>query len=1260
MKNSWVRVVQGTAILPLFMIGEMACFNLDSDGNESVGLALTIPGEGPTVIWDPIATERGEIPDLPFPNDIAMRVDSSSPTGLRLNISVENAPTDFQKEINRQANLLIDGFGTIAPIWVSFDQPLDLKTVSNQSVYLLSLKDCERYSAGTRFPLDLGEGNYPTQLQTALRGECREIFANDPYRCAEDTIFNQEPDTNGDGQCDPVDEDLNGDGKCNFVGNRFNLDDDAELEYVDFYDLQTNTLLIRPKYTLDEQCEYVVVLTRGIKGLNQFPIKSPFQYVNHTTQTESLKQALPHLEKFGVEAEEIAIAWKYTTGTQTKYVRAVLEGLRGQGPMALLKEEFPAKINSLSDLQAPEELGGETGSPYILKAEPFQRLATTLFFFLSKGSLSGGRASGKLMVEYVDYFVYGTFNSPSFTESTDFPEIPSTEGVFLVDYATGIDLRNGKRAAYKNTDVVFVCSIPKARPQHGIEPPFPVIFFGHGFSASRVKATLLAGPLARLGFATCGMDFPDHGPMDNLRPENFVNYICGDLGLCSDEDFLNLLDLLFKETIAQGLDLSDEDCMEQFGETCSEAAIEDLALLLLEELSSGRSEEDPSLFCDRLIQDLQGMDEILGIDLFTGNTLTKQLEKTCAQKLAASGKTLDLNAIREKLPEAFDALKKILFTVLKELVIREIARFCPDVKHIWEIPASTEMTDLMDQLWHCPLLGEVVGGEGRARGIDLHGEIASGGKLMDTTNPFHTWANMIQAAVDQQMFIQTILQCDGKDSKGRPSPFECDFNEDGVVDLGPDFHLSGSSLGSIGANIYGPLIPEAEASLSFSGGAILTDIAVRTRQEPYWEIGFSPICTPCVAGRFQGEEYQLFLTFSDLTRMVHPDDPKQADLSHLEYFKDTSLTSQMPRGYATLKNLRNGEEKQVRIHSDGRFRVSVATDIGDPLHLILKDENQNILLERDLTSPIRGYGMERNSPRFRRFLSVGQHLLDPISPHNYLNHYFTADLPTNDPETGFVIHNRRFEEIPSNRGVVNVATVYDNFVPISTELATPRIIGTIDEATNEELIRKGIYRGAMVDGPAYVNAEGKICMEGSPDCANTYDENGTLCPLDEEGRPTPCYDLVPAIVDPILWIPNGKNSEEPPSECSPIDPASPQGANLCSPKTAHVPDLDRRIVHVENDPASVPGPVPPTKVGNSTPVETSARFALIGDTDGYHGLNGPDPKYKIPLPEPYEDIPSDVGSFLINQMGYYFLTGKLSDDPCLMDASCPWADFPPP
>ena len=122
---------------------------------------------GPTVKYDFTATP---LPEIPLPNDQATRLDPTSPTGRRLNIS-EDAPTEYERRTRRSFNQL-DGFGTFAPIMVSFDAGLDVGDLytrhsdtdfRNDAVFLLNVDpDCKRF--GEEVFIDIQSGRNPISL----------------------------------------------------------------------------------------------------------------------------------------------------------------------------------------------------------------------------------------------------------------------------------------------------------------------------------------------------------------------------------------------------------------------------------------------------------------------------------------------------------------------------------------------------------------------------------------------------------------------------------------------------------------------------------------------------------------------------------------------------------------------------------------------------------------------------------------------------------------------------------------------------------------------------------------------------------------------------------------------------------------------------------------------------------------------------------------------------------------------------------------
>ncbi len=93
-------------------------------------LSSAIPAQkencGPRVVFEP---ERSPVPVVPFPSDIMTRPDSSSPTGIRLNLPTDT-PTYFEKAIRENLNEL-DGFSTFSPISLVLDAAPDVEKFYN-------------------------------------------------------------------------------------------------------------------------------------------------------------------------------------------------------------------------------------------------------------------------------------------------------------------------------------------------------------------------------------------------------------------------------------------------------------------------------------------------------------------------------------------------------------------------------------------------------------------------------------------------------------------------------------------------------------------------------------------------------------------------------------------------------------------------------------------------------------------------------------------------------------------------------------------------------------------------------------------------------------------------------------------------------------------------------------------------------------------------------------------------------------------------
>lgn len=180
-------------------------------GEPPAGLAPTKRAGGPVVRWD---LQHKPLPEIPLPNDAATRLDPTSPTGRRVNVSLL-ATTFLESDLRAKADRLT-GFGIFMPLTVGFDKPLDLANIierqSNTDVaddvaWLVNI-DEQSPGFGERIPLDFGGGAFPLVLE-----KTNNYFDNDPRSDSMNLLFEAvQEDRNCNGTLDPG-EDTDNDGK---------------------------------------------------------------------------------------------------------------------------------------------------------------------------------------------------------------------------------------------------------------------------------------------------------------------------------------------------------------------------------------------------------------------------------------------------------------------------------------------------------------------------------------------------------------------------------------------------------------------------------------------------------------------------------------------------------------------------------------------------------------------------------------------------------------------------------------------------------------------------------------------------------------------------------------------------------------------------------------------------------------------------------------------------------------------------------------
>lgn len=488
------------------------------------GLRVAADNGGSQVVFD---VDARPLPEIPFPNDVAMIVDPSMPTGLRLNVSMI-APTELESEIRGKANKL-DGFGTFGPITVEFTRPLNLQNIidrhrepapdlTNDAVYLVNV-DPDSPEFGRFEVLDLGSGNYPVTMKNPAK-----YFDFDNRVMGSNLVFEsvQEVDLNGNGVLDPI-EDTDDDGVWDTPNVLTPGGDPLEPgQMLEFYERETNTLIIRTLDVLRPATRYAVVLTSALLDEDGNPINSPFKYINHTRQTsdlEPLRQILPEAfpNRFDKNLEHVRFAWTFTTQSSTRELEAIRAGLYGHGPLSWLSEDFPAEMNIIHTMRAePEE--GESKLVTKIPRIAIQAIIEALADDLSPE----GKEAMISSFDNVDYFISGTMVTPYFLVDRDGlwgtpDEIAERRNMFDDDESFDIDVNNGRAAVGKDL-LSFWCSIPKETEAR--KPPFPVVIYGHGYGSARVEMLGFASAAARLGIASCGLDAAGHGL---ILPEDIKN-----------------------------------------------------------------------------------------------------------------------------------------------------------------------------------------------------------------------------------------------------------------------------------------------------------------------------------------------------------------------------------------------------------------------------------------------------------------------------------------------------------------------------------------------------------------------------------------------------------------------------------------------------------------------------------------------------------------------------------------------------------------
>ena len=533
-------------------------------------LGATPTGPGARIRYD---LAHRPLPAIPMPNDTATWPDPSSRTGLRINASLV-APTAIETEARERFNQL-EGWGTFAPLSLSFDvdptdpdyadasgPAIDLSNVrarhqgddfdfANDAVYLINLK------TGIPVPLDIGSGNFDYTLK-----RLDKYWANDTRYSERNLMFETIDETQGGtiqsyqaqhdsdfdgvldkpnfevlGSCpdpDPVCDDPRSGSAYESAAcfaKRRERDRCVADNLLDWYERESDTLLLRPLLPLDEMTPYAVVVTNRLLDRRGNAVKSPFRTIYHATQRNAAQQVNDIINRSdlgtyfddlaGTGLNNVAFLWQFTTQPTVSDMVLLRDGLYGQGPFARWATQFPPTLQleravGLSDGLASgasdtdnwqssplgKAAGCEQKASNLFRID-YEQFAPTFEQLLQQGfGLNEGPGTALLQRKFsnISHMLVATFETPFLLEGG--PESTDPNASFNINYKTG--------EASESRDKVQVWMIvPKATAKH--QQPFDVNIYGHGYTGNFLEMVFYAGNMAEHGIATVGINAMGHG-----------------------------------------------------------------------------------------------------------------------------------------------------------------------------------------------------------------------------------------------------------------------------------------------------------------------------------------------------------------------------------------------------------------------------------------------------------------------------------------------------------------------------------------------------------------------------------------------------------------------------------------------------------------------------------------------------------------------------------------------------------------------------
>ncbi|MEC9071684.1 MAG: hypothetical protein VX938_04855 [Myxococcota bacterium] len=495
-------------LILLLLIGTATAACLDG-GDSKLAAGVVDDSDkpfGPRVRFDPLALP---VPEIPFPNDLLLRPAAGTASGAAWNLSIE-APTHLESEIRRMLNGL-DGFGVNGAIFVSFEGPLDLSTVTDTSIRLVNIEPGHP-EYGDEVLLDLGRGYHPISAKPS------NYWGHDPRDHLPDLLF---PD-----------------------GNDADTDGDGDQERVTHYEVETHTLVLHPVIPLAPGARHAVLLTRELQGWTPeqegegapASVRSPFPFKAHVDHVAPVAEAMSTV---GLTSDDLAFGWVYTTSDMARPLLQLRAGVHGQGPLARMGQESPPGFAVVRDTDVAAD--ADQNQDGVLE---FPRDHTFILqgdFMASVFGLVGFVESDfELNFDAVDYFVVGSFHSPDVRTGPR--------------QTIGVNTETGTGEVNKG-DVPFLLSVPRTTEQHA--PPFPVMVYFHGTSTSRMEVLAIANSMAQQGIASLSFDQVGHGP---IIPDILLVLQNGSLGV----ELIELLGPQIAGLLVPGME-DDFDGLDVYG-----------------------------------------------------------------------------------------------------------------------------------------------------------------------------------------------------------------------------------------------------------------------------------------------------------------------------------------------------------------------------------------------------------------------------------------------------------------------------------------------------------------------------------------------------------------------------------------------------------------------------------------------------------------------------------------------------------------------